>query len=72
MTIQWDDRLDLEMLHLREVEGLSMTQVAARLGIGKNAVIGRIGRLRAAEAPGAAGDGTMGPRWWRKGLEART
>lgn len=71
MTIQWDDRLDLEMLHLREVEGLSMKQVGARLGIGKNAVIGRIGRLRAAQEPGAAGDGTMPARWWRKGLEAR-
>lgn len=71
MTVQWDDRLDLEMLHLRDVEGLSMGKIGARLGIGKNAVIGRMKRLRDAEAPGDAGDGSMPARWWRAGLEAR-
>jgi len=67
----WSEARDLEMLHLREACGLTCEAVALRLGVTKNAVIGRLRRINQDMAEGAAGDGTMPPGWWRAGLAKR-
>lgn len=56
----------LESLDLRDHEGLSAAEVAARLGKTRAAVLGVWQRIRDAEAPGAAGDGSLPRGWWRR------
>ena len=62
----WSDAEMLEMLHLREIDGLSCAQAGERIGRNKNEVIGMHNRIGAAQEPGGAGDGTMPPRWWQR------
>jgi len=64
---EWTDQEILEMLHLRENEGLTCAAAGQRLGRNKNAVIGMGHRIAKAQLPGDAGDGTMPPRWWERG-----
>lgn len=65
------DMLHLQIMHLRENEGLSMRQVAEHLGLRRNQVIGLVHRInRAADAEPCAchlkrnKDGGMKPLWW--------
>jgi len=67
MRQEWSDQEILEMLHLRDNEGLTCAEAGRRLGRGKNAVIGMWHRIARAQLPGDAGDGTMSPRWWKRG-----
>ena len=72
----------LQMLDLYEGEGLTMAQIAARMGRGLGSVVGAIARVRrdlaASEAvPGPRAvraknrDGALGRGWWKRGLRAR-
>ncbi|MAK86546.1 MAG: hypothetical protein CMK96_06310 [Pseudomonas sp.] len=67
-----DDMQALEMMHLRDTQGLSLNQTAAALGMTKGAVQGLQSRInRDADATPCAcvkpsnRDGGMPAEWWR-------
>ncbi|TNF19162.1 MAG: hypothetical protein EP318_15515 [Rhodobacteraceae bacterium] len=66
-----DDLTALEILHGREVLGLSMREAAVRVGVSRNTAIGLVKRINeAADAVPcrcrrkANRDGGMASRWW--------
>jgi len=66
-----DDLRALEILHLREIEGLSYADIARRMRMTKGAVIGMVNRInKAADAVPCLcrrpenKAGGMPPRWW--------
>jgi hypothetical protein len=64
-----DDERHLMMLHLRDMEGMSASRIAERMGTTKSAVLGVLQRQQRGDpwhAKTTAGDGTMKPLWWRK------
>lgn len=67
----WSDAAILEALRLRDLEGVSQAEIGRRLGATKNAVAAAFHRVRHAEVPGRAGNGTMPDEWWRAGLARR-
>jgi hypothetical protein len=49
----WDDRLDAKLLKFQG-DGLSFSQIAERIGVSRNAAIGRYHRLRDTDFPSEA------------------
>lgn len=75
---EYTDEELLTILDCRERQAMPFSKVIDRLkeefGISttKGSLIGIVGRIRrTSDELGDAGDGTMWPGWWRKGLEAR-
>ena len=62
----WTDAQILEVLHMRDHDGLSAKEIAAKTGRTKNSIVGLWNRIRENEHDGDAGDGTMPPRWWER------
>lgn len=66
-----DDEAALHLLDLRFNEGLTTPQIATRLGLSKNAVIGRLSRLKEGQVYECAcrkrenKDGGMPRYWWK-------
>ena len=56
----------LTALDLRDHEHLTAGQIARRMGKTRSAICGVFKRVKDAEAPGRAGDGTMPRGWWRR------
>jgi len=61
----WSDRDILEVLALRDVDGLTAAEIAPKFGTTKNSIIGLWNRIARAQEPGDYGDGTMPARWWK-------
>lgn len=83
LTGRAGDLQRLEMLYLRDHEGLRAPAIAARLGVSEGRVKGALADVAIAEhevrrAARAAGtihldanrDGTMAPRWWAEAATA--
>lgn len=61
-----DDERILHMLDLRDHEGLNTTQIAERMSMTKNAVIGVLNRVtNTFRDDNGHGNGTMPRRWWK-------
>lgn len=65
MTARTDADL-LQILQLRD-DGLTMRQIAARMRMSRNAVLGLYHRIQRDTEP-SEHDGTMPYGWWREGL----
>ena len=64
----FSDREILQILHLKDVEGLTCRAIGERFGKSKNAIIGLLSRVNKetdASDPDGNGNGTMPPGWWR-------
>jgi len=61
----WSDEEILEVLALRDVDGLSAKEIALMFGTTKNSIIGLWNRIAKAQESGDYGDGTMPARWWK-------
>jgi len=66
-----EDIIVLEMLHMRDAEGMTAKQIGAKFGKTKNSVIGLFSRISKHEESGQNfvrkkenKDGAMGARWW--------
>lgn len=64
-TTRDDDLSVLNLLDLRDHEGLTSTQIAARTGKTRSAVMGALHRVDRARDPEAIQEGTMPRRWWK-------
>lgn len=65
----WSDEATLLMLYLRDVEGWTARDVAAALGVTRNAVLGlyhRVWTQTRRDFPEEAGDGAEEPGWWAR------
>lgn len=63
------DAQTLEALDLRDNEGWTMTQIGARFGKSKSAMIGllsRVNKLTDASDPDGNQNGTMPRKWWKR------
>ncbi|GGG77680.1 hypothetical protein GCM10011415_28240 [Salipiger pallidus] len=65
-----DDGHILQMLHLRDHEGMTAYAIGKRCGTSRGGVAGRFKRIRDDEQPCACikpenKDGALPPRWWK-------
>ncbi|MFQ6551886.1 GcrA family cell cycle regulator [Aestuariibius insulae] len=62
----WTDQRLLQLLHLRDVEGLTFAQIAERFGVSRSSVVGAYHRIDKVmrDVPADRHDGSMPPRWW--------
>ena len=61
------DATILTMLHLRDVEGMTLVNIAKELGVTRNVVVGALRRIDKdvkIHCPPDKHDGTMPPLWW--------
>lgn len=66
-----EDEALLNLLYLREFDGMGMKEIGERVGMSKNAVIGQINRVMKDMVPCECRkpenrDGGMPNRWWKK------
>lgn len=64
----------LKLLHMRDHEGMTSTEMAERTGSTRNSVIGclhRIDKETDQHFPACEAEGTLPPTWWKK-RKART
>lgn len=64
------DILDLRILDMKEGDGLGGTEIGRRVGLSKNAVVGRLHRLKHEPLPCLCSkpknrDGGMPRGWWK-------
>ncbi|MFQ6553413.1 GcrA family cell cycle regulator [Aestuariibius insulae] len=68
---EWTDQRLLQLMHLKDVEGLTFAQIAVRFSVSRSSVIGAYHRIDKAirDEPLDRHDGSMSVRWWaeRKG-----
>lgn len=62
------DEQILDILHLRDVEGMKYEDIGARYGRSKSAIIGLVYRVNTETdaADNGVGNGTMSERWWER------
>ncbi|MFQ6552937.1 hypothetical protein AAD018_011425 [Aestuariibius insulae] len=63
---EWTDQRLLQLLHLKDVEGLTFGQIAVRFSASRSSVIGAYHRVDKVmrDVPSDRHDGSMPPRWW--------
>lgn len=55
----------LEALHMRDAERMTAEQIAHKMGVTKNKIVGLLWRIdNESKKRGSHMDGTMKPRWW--------